>query len=447
MKKKTIFFSRYTSFYFNIIPTKTSHDRVTLSGFNRSKVSPKNIHSISKFLIIILQINHIQTPKTQIHIMNSNTHNLQIFIQAPDLQSPIRSLTLTLTPNFTIHNLKQSFFSQIDSTNQNPTSSTFFTFNGRVLSDSETVESAGISNLSTLGLRFRLPGGGGDGGATGAESRDCYLNMYADKKPDKVDPNEQRLSKWLNCALSNEPLKRPIVVDYLGNVFNKQALVEALLKKNVPKAFGYIKGLKDMISVELESIPGTEGVDSDVKFQCPVTGLEFNGKYKFYALKSCGHVLSAKALKEIKSSSCHVCRKEFTEADKIAINGNEEEVIALRERMEVEKLKVREKKAKVKKVKNGNENVGGDGDSGVCEDVVRVIGSKREIDVKAAKVSGKIETNGKVVNGKNEAKRFKAADLAPANANKEVYASIFTSSRKSDFKETYSCRSLPLGRN
>ncbi|KAJ0790187.1 hypothetical protein HanPI659440_Chr05g0212111 [Helianthus annuus] len=38
------------------------------------------------------------------------------------------------------------------------------------------------------------------------------------------------------------------------------------------------------------------------------------------------------------------------------------------------------------------------------------------------------------MNGKNEAKRFKAADLAPTNANKEVYASIFTSSRKSDLR-------------
>jgi hypothetical protein len=45
------------------------------------------------------------------------------------------------------------------------------------------------------------------------------------------------------------------------------------------------------------------------------------------------------------------------------------------------------------------------------------------------------------------AKRYKAADHAPAYANKKVYASIFTSSNKSDFKETYSCRSLPLGRN
>ncbi|KAK1429216.1 hypothetical protein QVD17_11421 [Tagetes erecta] len=380
--------------------------------------------------------------------MNHNTNSLQILIQSPDLQIPIRALTLT--PNFTIHNLKQSILSQITSIHQSLKSSTFFTFNGRVLSDSDTVEHAGVTNSSTLTLNFRLRGGGGDGGATGAESRDCYLNMYADKKPDKVDPNEQRLSKWLNCALSNEPLKRPIVIDYLGNVFNKQALVEALLGKKLPKAFGHIKGLKDMISIELESIPGS-GFDSDVKFQCPVTGLEFNGKYKFYALKSCGHVLSSKALKEVKSSTCHVCHKEFTESDKIVINGNESEVIVLREKMEIEKLKLREKKGK--KIKNVSLGVNEDL-SVVTNDGVKVSGSKHVIDVKATeKVSGKIETNGKsVVNGlkvdgKNEAKRFKAGDMAPANANKEVYASIFISSRKSDFKETYSCRSLPLGRN
>ncbi|XP_071699855.1 uncharacterized protein [Rutidosis leptorrhynchoides] len=376
--------------------------------------------------------------------MNSNYHNLQIFIQAPDLKIPIRALTLT--PNSTIHNLKQSFLSQIDPIHQTLASSSFLTFNGRPLSDSGTVESTGITNLATLNLNFRISGGGGDGGSTCAESRDCYLSMYAERKPDKVDPNEQRLSKWLNCALSNEPLKHPIVIDNLGNLFNKQALVEALLTKKLPKAFSHIKGLKDMIAVELESIQG-EGSDSDVKFQCPITGLEFNGKYKFYALKSCGHVLSVKALKEVKSSSCHVCRKEFVESDKIVINGNEEEVIALRERMEIEKAekaKLREKK--VKKVKNG---FGVDGGVSNLSDEVKVSGSKRGMELKGPeKVSGKIETNGKGKdNGKSEGKRFKAGDIAPANANKEVYASIFISSRKSDFKETYSCRSLPLGRN
>lgn len=370
--------------------------------------------------------------------MNSNTQNLEIFIQSPDLQIP--TLALTLPPNLTIRNLKLSFLSQISSIHQTLASSSFFTLNGRLLSDSDTVENSGVTSLSTLSLKFRLCGGGGDGGATGAESRDCYLNMYAEKKPDKCDPNEQRLSKWLNCALSNEPLKHPIVVDYLGNLFNKQALVEALLTKKLPKAFSHIKGLKDMIAVELASIPGSDSPSGgDVKFQCPITGLEFNGKYKFYALKTCGHVLSSKALKEVKSSTCHVCHKEFLESDKIIINGNEEEVIVLREKMEIEKMKLREKK--VKKVKNG--------EMGVCNDGVKLSGTKHAIDLKGPqKISGKIETNGKDVNGlKANGKRFKAGDSAPAHANKEVYASIFTSSRKSEFKETYSCRSLPLGRN
>lgn len=284
--------------------------------------------------------------------------------------------------------------------------------------------------------------------------------MYAVKKPDKVDPNEQRLSKWLNCALSNEPLKHPVVVDFLGNVFNKVALVEALLSKKLPKAFWHIKGLKDMIPIELSLIPGLGSDGSDeiggTRFQCPITGLEFNGKYKFFALRTCGHVLSAKALKEIKSSACLVCHKKFVESDKIVINGNEEEVAVLREKMDEEKAKLREKR--VKKVKNGD--VGMNMEVSVGSEPIGVSGTKHGLDVKAVeKVSRKVEGNGKVVNGgakvkgvkngpsEGKVKRFKAANMAPANATKEVYASIFTSSRKSDFKETYSCRSLPLGRN
>lgn len=275
--------------------------------------------------------------------------------------------------------------------------------------------------------------------------------MYATKKPDKVDPNEKRLSKWLNCSLSFEPLKRPVVIDKLGNLFNKEALVEALLMKKVPKEFGYIKGLKDMIAVELDVIPGLEDErGSGAKFQCPITGLEFNGKYRFFALRTCGHVLSAKALKEVKSSACLVCHKEFSESDIIAINGSDEEVAALRERMEEERMKVKDKKGK--KVKNGGLVANGEENGTVG--LPRLSGTKHGIDTKVAdKALGKVEGNGKVTgNGKVEvngaAKRFKAVDAAPANATKEVYASIFTSSRKkSDFKETYSCRSLPLGRN
>jgi len=124
---------------------------------------------------------------------------------------------------------------------------------------------------STVEVQRRLRGGGGDGGATGAESRSSYLEMYMSKKPDKarthvaaghgggahksfcdslvwhvqwdgvcytrtsdlnlrmldlqVDPNEERLAKWTRCQLSGEPLTPPCVADELGRLFNKDAVV------------------------------------------------------------------------------------------------------------------------------------------------------------------------------------------------------------------------------
>ncbi|XP_040997777.1 replication termination factor 2 [Juglans microcarpa x Juglans regia] len=367
---------------------------------------------------------------------------LQIFVQSPEPQVPSQTLTLTPSSTQTLHHLKLSLLPK--PLTESFSSSFYFTLNGKPLPDSTLLESPQIAPLSTLVLRYRLSGGGGDGGATGAESRDCYLNMYAERKPDKVDPNEQKLSKWTNCALSNEPLREPCVIDRLGNVFNKEALVEALLGKKLPKEFGYIRGLKDMITVRFSRVPGAAESDENAGgrtlFQCPITGLEINGKYRFLALRNCGHVLSAKALKEVKSSACLVCHEEFQESDKIVINGSEEEVAVLRERMMEEKSKVREKKVK----KNGEEGVG--------LEMSRLSGRKHGIDVKAVEkvASGKLDANGKSANDgvvKESLKRFKAGDMAPANATKEVYASIFTSSKKSNFKETYSCRSLPLGRN
>jgi hypothetical protein len=56
----------------------------------------------------------------------------------------------------------------------------------RQLQDCATLLEAGVTDGATLSVSSRLRGGGGDGGSTGAESRSCYLEMYAEKKPDKV---------------------------------------------------------------------------------------------------------------------------------------------------------------------------------------------------------------------------------------------------------------------
>lgn len=73
--------------------------------------------------------------------------------------------------------------------------------NGRQLRDEQTLGGAGVSAGATLSVAGRLRGGGGDGGSTGAESRSCYLEMYAEKKPDKVgDARPTRRASLASCS-------------------------------------------------------------------------------------------------------------------------------------------------------------------------------------------------------------------------------------------------------
>ena len=95
---------------------------------------------------------------------------------------------------------------------------------------------------------LRLRGGGGDGGATGAESRSSYLEMYKEKKTGEMrsalapaclraharaltraallrasaarqmDAREEQLATWTCCRLTRQPL---------GGVDGKQPVVRA----------------------------------------------------------------------------------------------------------------------------------------------------------------------------------------------------------------------------
>ena len=123
----------------------------------------------------------------------------------------------------------------------------------------------GLAPYTVVESSVSLLGGGGDGGATGAESRDCYLQMYAGKRPDKVDRRDTMLATWTRCELSGDPLSLPCVADLLGNVFNKEAVVQALVSKSLPPSLGHIKGLKDVFDLQLEAIPG-KGEEQAVRF-------------------------------------------------------------------------------------------------------------------------------------------------------------------------------------
>ncbi|CAM6101117.1 unnamed protein product [Calypogeia fissa] len=272
-----------------------------------------------------------------------------------------RTVALRVEPNHTVGRVKSMVTS---GGSASVLEKLYMCYDGRILSDETLILESGVRDYGTLTLGLRLCGGGGDGGATGAESRDCYLKMYADKKPDKFDG--------------------------------------------------------------------------------------------FVVLRGCGHVLSEKALKEVKTATCLVCFVPYVEADKMIINGTEEEVIAMRERWEVGKAKSRGDH-KEKKSQNGRVAVvTRETDAAIPQDGLNrtdfvrppaATGSKRKTEI-AVKVP-----DGEVVRPKGsdliqQSKKFKAAEaLLPANATKEVFASIFTSSSKNELRETYSCRSLPIGRN
>lgn len=184
------------------------------------------------------------------------------------------------------------------------------------------------------------------------------------KKPEKVDKNFELNAKWFHCAITQDPLRAPIVSCELGNLYNKESLLEYLLDKDsaTTDVAKHIRSLKDTKELQLSENPSfdqqkskEEKADSYQDFQacryvCPVVGIEMNGRYKFCFLWKCGCVFSERALKEVKSSVCHKCAKPFVNDDIVIINGNEEDIDVMKshmaERRQKAKLEKKSKKAK-----------------------------------------------------------------------------------------------------
>ena len=343
---------------------------------------------------------------------------------------------------------------------------------GRWLADeSSTLAEAGVGPGSTVELAVSraLCGGGGDGGATGAESRSCYLEMYADgggrgfsRKQESLggfvrystqstvrdrDEREEDLARWFNCTLTEEPLdtrEGAVVVDKLGSLFNKEPVLKALRDVAVdgappPKRLEHVAGLKSLTTLKLHrddamrdarrtiGCSGTKpNVDAssfrlavEATFSCPVSGLAMNGKTKFSALAPSGLVVSDRALREAKAAVDDMLGAEHALADqtRIPINPKGEELDAMRATLAEEAAKKAAKKAKkARKARMGKDD---DAPPGADAEAPEATREKRE-------------RNGcddlSIERLKAQAKKFKAGDHAPAGADKEVYASLFTSS-------------------
>eukprot|EP00210_Caulerpa_lentillifera_P005670 g5422.t1 len=277
-----------------------------------------------------------------------------------------------------------------------------------------------LENGCTISFSIQLRGGGGDGGSTGAESRDAFLKMYKLPKADKVDATEERLAKWTCCQLSGEALNPPCVCDELGTLFNKDAVVKALIDKTIPRSLSHIMSLKHLISIQLSRKPSVKqrelvkdssnyqrSRDGEIKFQCPLTGLEFNGCFQFSVHVPSGYVLSERAIKEAPQAVEELIGQKSNGEDWLPLNGSPELVKKLKDKM------VSKRKLKSKKRMRNNDS----------------------LQVEKRKVESDLSGTEK------KKKKAGAEEYAPKKASKKVYASIF-SAPNSEETETFLCRSV-----
>uniref|UniRef100_A0A7S0N047 Replication termination factor 2 n=1 Tax=Pyramimonas obovata TaxID=1411642 RepID=A0A7S0N047_9CHLO len=326
----------------------------------------------------------------------------------------------------------------------------------RLFENSDKV-SMGIVDEHSAGLGeavLRLRGGGGDGGATGAESRDSYLQMYAQKKPEKVDPREEKLAAATQCRLTHEPLSESpdsVVLDPLGHLYNKEQVLHALLEKKLnktamPAGLEHVASLKqDTLVLKLTTTASMLGDTSAAKkpasqgnfqrgneapFCCPLTARQMNGMFKFVALRPSGWVFSEQAVKECKQGVEEMIGGPLTDQEVIPINGSEEEVDELYKK---HSLKCSTKKKKEKGV------AAADGEKRKSE-----AGAGPPAAKKTKQYNGCTDMATEIA--KANAKAYSAGKHAPKGATESIYASLFTSSTVHQRKESYGARNLSIHR-
>ena len=81
------------------------------------------------------------------------------------------------------------------------------------------------------------------------------------KKDPKVDESEKQRLRWQYCAISEEPLREPVVCDELGNLFNKETVLQRLLDKSMEDSFSHIRRTK--VNIEFN-----QHINSDDKIIC-----------------------------------------------------------------------------------------------------------------------------------------------------------------------------------
>ena len=142
---------------------------------------------------------------------------------------------------------------------------------------------------------------GNDGGSI----PDRTSQIRVRKRKRRINKAEIQKTKSNLCSMTKEQLRKPIVGDRLGQLYNKTSVIEYLLNKNKAKGFEHIKSLKNV--KDLKCIINDNGY-----IQCQISQEEFSGLNKFFFLWTCGCVFSKTAMDELNiKNKCINCNIDF----------------------------------------------------------------------------------------------------------------------------------------
>merc|ERR1719356_2191288 len=71
-----------------------------------------------------------------------------------------------------------------------------------------------------------------------------YVQMVSEDRG--MGSIQRRATRMSTCRISQEPLRDPVVACRLGDLYNKEALIGALLNKSMPSELSHVRALKDV---------------------------------------------------------------------------------------------------------------------------------------------------------------------------------------------------------
>ena len=148
--------------------------------------------------------------------------------------------------------------------------------------------------------------------------RELVKNAARHKTHAEVRETQAQTSqyRWTTCPLSKKPLTTPVVSDSLGILYNKESIIEWILRGT--EAFGdgeevldgRVKSLRDVVEVVFESLQEDSKADAEnaraEKWVCSVSRKELGPGAKAVYLVPCGHAFAESAVKELGGAQCLV---------------------------------------------------------------------------------------------------------------------------------------------